>query len=110
MSRIDQFNDLKWGDIRIPYFIGLFKPIVGSSFALFIYSVNESGIIILNVDEGKKIFFLLSLSFIAGFSERFVPDVISGLEDSFNKRISTSDMLRSNISRNLDDKPEKTII
>ncbi len=62
-------------------FFGLFKPIVGALFALFIFAVVKSGLLPLEVPEGTEGWFVVALSFIAGFSERFAPNILSGTEE-----------------------------
>jgi hypothetical protein len=59
----------------IPFmFTGLFKPIVGMAFAIFVFAIFNSGIVPVDVmgpDNGpKENLFFLAVAFIAGFSER----------------------------------------
>lgn len=64
-------------DPRVLFFTGLLKPVVGLIFALFIWSAFSSGLVSLNLDNAATNPTLLyfALSFIAGFSERFAPDL-----------------------------------
>jgi hypothetical protein len=80
MVRIQDFNKMIDSDPMILLLTGLFKPVIGVFFALFIFSVNTAGIIAIPVGNGNYNAFLFALAFIAGFSERFVKDVTSRLE------------------------------
>lgn len=69
-------------------FVGVFKPVVGIGFALFTTSAYLAGMIPLRLDPqvhkdlglamvSPELYFLFTLSFLAGFSERFVRDVVT---------------------------------
>jgi hypothetical protein len=73
-----------WGPI--PYvFTGLFKPIVGMAFAIFVFAIFNSGIIIVPGadDSPKENFFFLAVAFVAGFSERFAKDIANSTEERY---------------------------
>ncbi|MEB3189614.1 MAG: hypothetical protein VKL42_04640 [Snowella sp.] len=88
LSRINEYDDpktQKYEDDLLPFFIGLIKPILGGSFAFFIFLLLNSGVSPVQIngkDQGDSSYFygLLAVAFIAGFSERFVPDLISQTE------------------------------
>lgn len=80
MVRLHQFADAKSADQAIQFFTGLFKPIVGSAFALFIFAVLSSGLIPVAIQTEKARYFFAALSFVAGFSERFAQDVVTKTE------------------------------
>jgi hypothetical protein len=72
----------------IPFmFTGLFKPIVGMAFAIFVFAIFNSGIVPVDVmgpDNGpKENLFFLAVAFIAGFSERFAKDIAEETEDRY---------------------------
>jgi hypothetical protein len=67
--------------------IGLTKPILGGSFAFFILIILNSNIFPIEIrgrseDNGNGIYLygLLAMAFVAGFSERLIPDLISQVE------------------------------
>lgn len=80
MVRLHQFSSIRTPDPAILFFTGLFKPIVGTAFALFIFVVLSSGLLPVAIAEEKARYFFAALSFVAGFSERFAQDVVSKTE------------------------------
>ncbi len=80
MVRIQDFAGLRDIDPSVLFFTGFFKPVVGASFALFVFAVIQSGLIPVTIKEGTERYFLLALSFVAGFSERFARDIVSSTE------------------------------
>jgi len=82
MVRLHQFEDASNANHAIQFFTGLFKPIVGSAFALFIFVVLSSGLIPVAIQTEKARYFFAALSFVAGFSERFAQDVVTKTETS----------------------------
>jgi hypothetical protein len=63
--------------------LGIFRPIIGSAFALALLILVLGGLIPLEVPSGstpeeveKRAFFLVGIAFLAGFSERFAQDMI----------------------------------
>jgi len=82
MVRLRDFTLVEAPDSTILFFTGLFKPIVGMAFALFVYTVLRSGLVPLDIQPEKSMYFFAALSFVAGFSERFAQDVMSKAEDA----------------------------
>jgi hypothetical protein len=80
MVRLHQFSSIRTPDPAILFFTGLFKPIVGTAFALFIFVVLSSGLLPVAIAPEKAHYFFAALSFVAGFSERFAQDVVSRTE------------------------------
>lgn len=80
MVRIGDFSGLKGQDPAVLFFTGFFKPVIGASFALFVWAALKSGLIPVTVQEGGGVFFFAAFSFVAGFSERFARDVITKTE------------------------------
>jgi hypothetical protein len=88
LSRIKEYDDpktQKYEDDFLPFLIGLSKPILGGSFAFFIFLLLNSGVSPVEIPgkseaDSKYFYGLLAVAFIAGFSERFVPDLISQTE------------------------------
>lgn len=82
MVRIDEFN--RWPpDPSILFFTGLFKPVIGFFFAIFVVLVLNSGIVQVGLGQDRQAYFFLALSFIAGFSERFARDIATQTESFF---------------------------
>lgn len=86
MIRVNEFENLRSTLLVSRYvllFTGLFKPIIGAAFAVFVNTVIISGMLPLVVpdDEIPRYFFWFAVSFVAGFSERFAKDVASRTEE-----------------------------
>src|SRR5205823_9941195 len=63
-------------DPKAHFFTGALKPLVSIVFALFVWSAIKSHLVTFNpVLTTDEPFFYFALSFIAGFSERFAPDL-----------------------------------
>lgn len=90
LTRLQDFDNpknQKYDDDLLPLSIGLTKPILGGSFAFFILLILNSSISPLQIrtDNGNKgndtyLYGLLTMAFVAGFSERLIPDLISQVE------------------------------
>ncbi len=81
MARIQDFAQKTNVDSSVLFFTGLFKPVVGMAFAMFVFAVIEGGVLPLAVILEKKRYFFMALAFVSGFSERFARDVVSKVED-----------------------------
>lgn len=84
MIRLQDFASVSAKDPTVLFFTGFFKPIVGMSFALFVFSCLNAGILPLSIklDSPAASYFFLALGFVSGFSERFAQDVASRAEKS----------------------------
>ncbi len=80
MVRIRDFARLQDPDPFLHFFTGLFKPVVGVSFALFVFAVLNAGILPISVEETKQLYFFAAIAFVSGFSERFATDVAARAE------------------------------
>jgi hypothetical protein len=90
LTRLKDFDDpknQKYDDDLLPFLIGLTKPILGGSFAFFILLILNSSLSPFEIrgrseDNGNGIYLygLLAMAFVAGFSERLIPDLISQVE------------------------------
>lgn len=70
VTRIGVFRN-----VENPFLVGLTRPLLGAAFGIFTYLGLNSGVITLAGDLDTPQFYL-AIAFIAGFSERFVPDLI----------------------------------
>jgi hypothetical protein len=83
MVRIQDFGPLKNTDPSILFFTGLFKPIIGMAFALFVFATLNAGLIPLSVEDPEKApYFFTALAFVSGFSERFAKDIATRAENT----------------------------
>jgi hypothetical protein len=95
LTRIDEYKDgdynQKYEDSILPICIGLFKPIIGGSFGILIFTLLGSQVLPISLahtnSEGKRQdlrwLSFISITFIAGFSERLVKDIVSDTEKRF---------------------------
>lgn len=83
-SRIKEFENSSYSDSFLPFIVGATKPLISGSFGIFVYALvasqaygpGFSG----NVSIEHRICSIAALAFIAGFSERLVPDIIASAE------------------------------
>ncbi len=73
----------------IPFFIGFFKPVVGTAFSLLAVALIESEVVVVSgfnpseADTQSK-YLYFAIAFIAGFSEVLVPDFLARTEKSMS--------------------------
>ena len=94
LLRIIDFTDKKYDDPLIPFFIGLFRPLIGLIFGIFIFSLISSDTLIkidfmitqdqnsssLITNKARQDLFIFSCAFLVGFSERFASDLVKKTE------------------------------
>ncbi|MDB9428490.1 hypothetical protein PN482_06075 [Microcystis aeruginosa CS-555/01A07] len=100
LTRLQDFDNpknQKYDDDLLPFIIGLTKPILGGSFAFFILLILNSSISPLQIrtDNGNKgndtyLYGLLTMAFVAGFSERLIPDLINQVEEKVTVEASST--------------------
>lgn len=100
LTRLQDFDNpknQKYDDDLLPFIIGLTKPILGGSFAFFILLILNSSISPLQIrtDNGNKgndtyLYGLLTMAFVAGFSERLIPDLINQVEKKVTVEASST--------------------
>ena len=73
VTRINNFRN-----VANPLTVGATRPVLGSAFGIFTYLALTSGIVSFANELTPQ--FYLAVAFVAGFSERFVPDLISQFE------------------------------
>ena len=71
----------------IPFFIGFFKPVVGTAFSLLAIALLESEVVTFvgfqpSEAETQSKYLYFAIAFIAGFSEVLVPDFLARTEQS----------------------------
>lgn len=85
LTRINEYVSRKYEDSFLPVFIGAFKPLIGASFAILIFTLVSSNILPIDVENqdqpGRRLYFFYSIAFLIGFSERFANDVVSRAEN-----------------------------
>ncbi|NCS41054.1 MAG: hypothetical protein GPJ20_19895 [Microcystis aeruginosa BS13-10] len=98
LQDFDNPKNQKYDDDLLPLIIGLTKPILGGSFAFFILLILNSNIFPIEIrgnsqDKGNDTYYLyglLTMAFVAGFSERLVPDLISQVEKKVTVEASST--------------------
>jgi hypothetical protein len=75
VTRINSFRT-----VENPITVGATRPLLGAAFGIFSYLALQSGIVTIGgADPNPELF--IAVAFVAGFSERFVPDLISSVEE-----------------------------
>lgn len=100
LTRLQDFDNpknQKYDDDLLPFIIGLTKPVLGGSFAFFILLILNSNISPLEIrggtgDKGNDTYLygLLAMAFVAGFSERLIPDLINQVEKKVTVEASST--------------------
>lgn len=73
----------------IPFFIGFFKPVVGTAFSLLAVALIESEVVVVSgfnpsEAETQSKYLYFAIAFIAGFSEVLVPDFLARTEKTMS--------------------------
>lgn len=79
LVRIRQLSRIDGTEHMVLYFNSCLKPFVGVVFGIFTFSLWQSGLLplALSLSEAVNGYTVFALAFIAGFSERFVKDLVS---------------------------------
>jgi hypothetical protein len=80
LIRVREFDRQRKSPRAVLFLTGLFRPIIGTIFGLFVYLLLLSELLPIEVPAGPAVGFYPAIAFIAGFSERFVPDVVDHAE------------------------------
>jgi soluble cytochrome b562 len=94
LTRIDEYKNKdenkEYEDSALPIVIGVIKPIVGAGFGVLVFAIIGSQILPIsvgNTDNEKRQdlrwLSFVAITFVAGFSERLVKDIISQTEEQF---------------------------
>jgi hypothetical protein len=89
LVRIKDFMTLKNPHPTLLFLQGLFLPVLGGAFSVFVYAAINSGIIPVKVDDpdpAKVRFFYGTVSFLSGFSERFASHFLEHAEENVSGR------------------------
>jgi hypothetical protein len=110
LTRLDEYSDQKlrqrYEGYLSPVFVGLFKPIVGGAFGVFIFAVTSSQLLPMvsltnpttRTRTDIKWLTVLSITFVTGFSERLAKDLIRQTED----RLTRSQEYKTTVSTSED--------
>lgn len=91
LIRLDEYKDSDHKGSSAPILVGFAKPLIGTAFGLFLFTIINSNILpIIKVpDSGStqqssdiRYYFFFSVAFIVGFSERLAKDIIERTEDT----------------------------
>ncbi|WP_142096807.1 hypothetical protein [Pseudonocardia cypriaca] len=80
LTRVREFDRQRKSPRAVLFLTGLFRPIIGTIFGMFVYLLLLSELLPIEVPAGPAVGFYPAIAFIAGFSERFVPDVVDQAE------------------------------
>jgi hypothetical protein len=80
LTRVREFDLQRKTPRAVLFLTGLFRPIIGIIFGLFIYLLLLSELLPIELPAGPGVGFYSAIAFIAGFSERFVPDIVGQTE------------------------------
>ncbi|MBT9310811.1 hypothetical protein [Leptothoe kymatousa] len=89
MLRSRKLENRNRSQSMLPFFIGFFKPVVGTAFGLLAVALIESEVVILSgfnpseADTQSK-YLYFAIAFIAGFSEVLVPDFLARTEKTMS--------------------------
>lgn len=87
MNRVAEYEAIQTNDRLVYFFIGFFRPFIGSAFAVFVYSTIQAGLLPIALGEGvKEVYFVMALGFISGLSEKFVSDFTGKAGHAFGGR------------------------
>lgn len=93
-SRVKAFENSSYSDGFLPFIVGFTKPLVSGSFGIFVYALVASQTygagFSANIPLEQRICSIAALAFIAGFSERLVPDIITSTEKQ-NQQLNPSE-------------------
>ena len=79
LVRLPEFSDTSLDPVVL-FLTGMFKPIIGVAFAVFLLYSIKSGLFPISIPSHQEMFFFISLAFVAGFSERFAHDVVGRVD------------------------------
>jgi len=83
MLKLDKLANTSHPNVPLLFWYAFFKPLIGAAFAFFVFAVIASGefplkFTLFNASENMTrtgLYIVIAVSFVAGFSERFAPDI-----------------------------------
>src|SRR5919202_1756084 len=88
LLRIHDFAELRGSQINSQLYSGLFRPLISAAFALLVFFVLKSGLVstplTTSSDPTTSTAFYFVAAFLAGFSERLAPLIVSKTEEAFS--------------------------
>jgi hypothetical protein len=93
LIRLEQYRDTYYKGSSEPILVGFAKPLIGTAFGLFLFTMINSNIlpvIKVPIPDGStpqrnsdiRYYFFFSVAFLIGFSERLAKDIIERTEDT----------------------------
>jgi hypothetical protein len=92
LIRLEEYKDSDYKGSSAPILVGFAKPLIGTAFGLFLFTIINSNILpIIKVPDSVgtpqqssdiRYYFFFSVAFMVGFSERLAKDIIERTEDS----------------------------
>jgi hypothetical protein len=64
--------------------VGSFRPLIGAIFGLLVYALIQSNLLPLAVASNSELYFYGVIGFLAGFSERWAPDLLQTTENGLH--------------------------
>jgi hypothetical protein len=64
--------------------VGSFRPLIGAIFGLLVYALIQSNLLPLSVASTNELYFYGVIGFLAGFSERWAPDLLQTTENGLH--------------------------
>jgi hypothetical protein len=98
MVRITEFHQESNVDPIIQVCSGLFKPIIGMAFAVFLLFATKAKFLPIDAGgPGQEEFFFMSLAFLAGFSERLGTDIANKVENKVTGDIQSNSLPKDGV-------------
>ncbi len=98
MVRVNEFSEDAQNhsvDPLLTLINGFFRPIIGMSFALFVFFAIKSGFLPIKVDNtDSTTYFFWSIAFLVGFSERLAKNIVTLTESRLTPQSSSASGLK----------------
>jgi len=102
LQRLEKAEQINSNPVTL-FCTGLTKPIVGAASALFMYVLVTSKIVPVDLSRYNATAFFASVAFLAGFSERLLPDLAKRAESVFPGAPSQTPQADADPPRSVDD-------
>ena len=84
MVDVAKFKNRKNLDQGVLFLMGMFRPIIGATFALLVFAAIKAKLVPLSFDATLEPYVFMTLSFVAGLSERFGRSIADRAEGTTN--------------------------